>query len=222
MVPTIVRGHRLHGYLNGTKMCPSEFIPVTGEAKYEGELETNPEYEQWIINDQLLMGWLYSSMTEGIATEVMGSTSAAGLYRALEILYGAYSKSKMDDTRILIQTVRKGSTPMGEYLRQKKNWSDILALAGDPYPEAHLVANVLSGLDAEYLSIVVQIEARPSTTWQELQDILLSFDSKIERLQTLTISNKTTKPTNPQAHIVAKNNSGSNSAGRGRGSSNQT
>uniref|UniRef100_A0A803PZP0 Reverse transcriptase Ty1/copia-type domain-containing protein n=1 Tax=Cannabis sativa TaxID=3483 RepID=A0A803PZP0_CANSA len=43
MVSTIVRDHRLHGYLNGIKMCPPEFIPVTGEAKYEGELETNPK-----------------------------------------------------------------------------------------------------------------------------------------------------------------------------------
>uniref|UniRef100_A0A803NZ94 Uncharacterized protein n=1 Tax=Cannabis sativa TaxID=3483 RepID=A0A803NZ94_CANSA len=60
----------------------------------------------------------------------------------------------MDDTRTLIQTVWKGSTPMQEYLREKKNWSDILALTSDPYPEAHLVANMLSGLDAEYLSIM--------------------------------------------------------------------
>uniref|UniRef100_A0A803PCU5 Reverse transcriptase Ty1/copia-type domain-containing protein n=1 Tax=Cannabis sativa TaxID=3483 RepID=A0A803PCU5_CANSA len=73
----------------------------------------------------------------------MGSHSAANQWRNLESLCGAYSKSKMDDTHTLIQTTRKGSTPMSEYLRQKKNWSDMLALAGDPYPEAHLVANVL-------------------------------------------------------------------------------
>ncbi|XP_062104513.1 uncharacterized protein LOC133815719 [Humulus lupulus] len=160
MVSTIVRGHRLEGYLTGAK---------------------------------LLMGWLYSSMTEAIATEVMGLATAAGLWQALENLYGAYSRARMDDLRTYIQTTRKGNLSMTEYLRQKKNWADTLALAGDPYPEAHLVANVLSGLDAEYISIVVQIEARSKTTWQELQDILLSFDSKIERLQTLTCNNSSSK-----------------------------
>uniref|UniRef100_A0A803Q4P4 Integrase catalytic domain-containing protein n=1 Tax=Cannabis sativa TaxID=3483 RepID=A0A803Q4P4_CANSA len=150
MVSTIVRGHRLHGYLNGTLMCPLEFIMV-------------------------------------------GDT-------------------QMDDIRTLIQTTRKGSTPMSEYLRQKKNWSDMLALVGDPYPEAHLVANVLSRLDAEYLSIVLQIEARSNTTWQELQDLLLSFDSKIERLQNLTLNSKTTSSL-PQANMAAKTNNN----GRGRG-----
>uniref|UniRef100_A0A803QE43 Uncharacterized protein n=1 Tax=Cannabis sativa TaxID=3483 RepID=A0A803QE43_CANSA len=169
-------------------MCPPQFILITGEAKYEGELEINPEYEQWIINDQLLMGWLYRSMIEGVATEVMGSTTVAGLWQALESLYGAYSKSKMEKTRTLIQTVRNGTTPMVEYLQQKKNWSDVLALARDPYPEVHLVAN----------------------------DILLSFDIKIERLQTLNTSNKSTRPSSPQANVAAKRNSRGNFASCGR------
>uniref|UniRef100_A0A803QD59 Uncharacterized protein n=1 Tax=Cannabis sativa TaxID=3483 RepID=A0A803QD59_CANSA len=136
----------------------------------------NPAYENWIINDQLLMGWLYSSMTETIATEVMGVASAAGLWQALEQLYGAHSKSKMDETRTLIQVTRKGSTPMIENLRQKKNWADLLALAGEPHPESQLVTNVLSGLDVNYLTIVLQIEARSKTSWRELQELLLSFE----------------------------------------------
>ncbi|KAF4346653.1 hypothetical protein G4B88_009916 [Cannabis sativa] len=34
--------------------------------------------------------------------------------------------------------------------------------------------------------------ARPSTSWQELHDILLSFDSKVERLRAISGTNKTT------------------------------
>lgn len=218
MVSTIVRGHRLHGYLSGTKSCPPEFLPAEGGTGEDDELQINTEYEQWIINDQLLMGWLYSSMSEAIATEVMGSTSAADLWRALENLYGAHSKSKMDDTRTLIQSTRKGSSTMVEYLWQKKNWADILTLAGDPYLVSHLISNVLSGLGIEYISIVTQIEARPSTTWQELQDLLLSFDSKIERLQTLSSTNKATNLVVPQANMVAKSTSTGSSSSRVRGS----
>lgn len=66
----------------------------------------------------------------------------------------AHSKSKMDDTRTAIQTTRKDNTSMVDYLRQKKAWSDVLTLAWDPYTEAHLISNVLSGLDASYLPIV--------------------------------------------------------------------
>ncbi|KAM6545892.1 hypothetical protein CsatB_026628 [Cannabis sativa] len=218
MVSTIVRGHRLDGFLNGTNICPSEFVS-TGSTEEGSETVTtlNPEFENWIVNDQLLMGWLYSSMTETIATEVMGSKSAAGLWHALEQLYGAHSKSKMDDTRTLIQTTKKGSTPMIEYLRQKKSWADSLALAGEPYPEAQLVTNVLSGLDINYLTIVLQIEARTKTSWQELQELLLSFESKVERLQGGSSQGKNhTNFTEPHANYAHRPTQGT----RGRGNNN--
>ncbi|KAF4386308.1 hypothetical protein G4B88_003525 [Cannabis sativa] len=116
MVSTIIRGHRLEGFVNGTRPYPAEFIPTPATA--EGEpgfgVTINPEYEYWIVSDQLLMGWLYSSMTEGITTEVMGCDSSATLWKALENLYDAHSKSKMDDTRTLIQTTRKAGCMLGK------------------------------------------------------------------------------------------------------------
>uniref|UniRef100_A0A803P5A9 Integrase catalytic domain-containing protein n=1 Tax=Cannabis sativa TaxID=3483 RepID=A0A803P5A9_CANSA len=113
-----------------------------------------------------------SSMTESIATEVMGCSTLAALWKALENLYGAHSKSKMDDT----------STPFKH---------------------------------ATYLPIVLQIEARPSITWQELQELLLSFDSKIEHLQNLNGMPKSTSQ--PTANLANR----SQNTGRGRGSNTQ-
>ena len=53
---------------------------------------------------------------------------------------------------------------MADYLRQKRQWADVLALASEPYPEKLLVSNVLSCLDMEYLPIVLQVEVRSSTS----------------------------------------------------------
>ncbi|KAF4393889.1 hypothetical protein F8388_018380 [Cannabis sativa] len=158
----LLLGHKLEGYVNGTRPCPAEFVGVagTGENTLGFGLQLNPEYEHWIVCDQLLTGWLYGSMTEGIATEVMGCTSARSLWVALENLYGAHSRAKMDDTQTKIQTTRKGSTTMANYLRQKRTWADSLELSGDPYLEAHLIANVLSDLDGKYLTIVCLLEAQ--------------------------------------------------------------
>ena len=98
VVNSIVRGHRLDGYLNGGKPKPAELIPVAGAEGQPGfGFQVNPEFEQWVVNDQLLMGWLYGDMTESIAMEVMGCTTSAELWSALEALFGAHSKSKMDE-----------------------------------------------------------------------------------------------------------------------------
>ncbi|KAF4392580.1 hypothetical protein G4B88_015223 [Cannabis sativa] len=86
MVSTVIRGHHLDGFINGSRPCPTEFIttPTATEGESGVDLTINPEYEHWIVSDQLLMGWLYSSMTEGIATEVMGCDTAAALWKSLE------------------------------------------------------------------------------------------------------------------------------------------
>uniref|UniRef100_A0A803QD97 Retrovirus-related Pol polyprotein from transposon TNT 1-94-like beta-barrel domain-containing protein n=1 Tax=Cannabis sativa TaxID=3483 RepID=A0A803QD97_CANSA len=227
MVKAIARGHRLDGYLTGARTMPDEYLPAPDAEGQPGIApEINPEFEPWIVNDQLLMGWLYGSMTEGIATEIMGCSSSAELWSSLEALFGAHSKAKMDEYRTKIQTVRKGSMSMVDYLKQKKQWSDVLTLAGDPYPESLLVSNVLSGLDIEYLPIVLQIEAREKTTWQMLQDLLLSFDSKLDRLSSLSENSKHSNNASPTANLANKSGSGNynpgnnNNKGRGGSSSN--
>ncbi|KAM6552114.1 hypothetical protein CsatB_001922 [Cannabis sativa] len=206
MVSTIIRGHRLDGFINGMRNAPARV--ATGDGQPGFGVRTNPDYEQWVVCDQLLMEWLYGSMTKAIATEVMGCTSARSLWTSLENLYGAHSQAKMDDLRTMLQTTRKGSTTMADYLRQKRSWSDQLALAGDPYPESHLVSNVLSGLDVEYITIVALIEAKNNLTpltWQELQETLLSLDSKLERLGGIGYvkTQGSSSSTPPSAHLAS-------------------
>uniref|UniRef100_A0A803P4I4 Integrase catalytic domain-containing protein n=1 Tax=Cannabis sativa TaxID=3483 RepID=A0A803P4I4_CANSA len=84
MVSTIIRGHRLNGFVNGTRPYPAEFIPTAQQYKESQALE--------LLSIQ----------------KVMGCDSSAALWKALENLYGADSKLKMDDTQTLIQTTRKG------------------------------------------------------------------------------------------------------------------
>ena len=103
VVTSIARGHRLEGYLTGTSLKPLELITTLAvEGQPSFGFQTNPDYEQWVVNDQLLMGWLYGSMTESIAMEVMGCSSSAELWSALESLFGAHSKAKMDEYRTKI------------------------------------------------------------------------------------------------------------------------
>uniref|UniRef100_A0A803P9R6 Retrotransposon Copia-like N-terminal domain-containing protein n=1 Tax=Cannabis sativa TaxID=3483 RepID=A0A803P9R6_CANSA len=182
MVFAIVRGHRLDGYVK--------------------------EFKTWIVNDQLLLGWLYGSMIKTIATEVMGCDAASSLWQALETLFGAHSRVMMDEYRTKIQTTRKGSMSMADYLRQKRQWADVLALAGEPYLEKQLVSNILSSLDIEDLPIVLPVEAKVSTSWQELQDILLSFDNKLNRLTTLSGATKNLNLSSPSANVAATKPSG--------------
>ncbi|KAK2636339.1 hypothetical protein Ddye_031135 [Dipteronia dyeriana] len=57
------------------------------------------------------------SFTIKLGTQVMGNTSSTNLWKTLENMYEAHSNSKMNTVRTSIQTTRKGSSLMDEYLK---------------------------------------------------------------------------------------------------------
>lgn len=69
----IIKGHNLEGFILGTNLCPDETISVQVGAEDGGQTETkaNPEYQKWKSMDQLLLGWLYTTMTAEIVMKVM-------------------------------------------------------------------------------------------------------------------------------------------------------
>lgn len=103
---SILRSYKLEGHLLGTKPCPprvisqvtegngnngaatgveasSSEVPTSGASSTTVEAAINPLYEAWITTDQLLLIWLYNSMTSEIATQVMGFENAKDLWDAI-------------------------------------------------------------------------------------------------------------------------------------------
>ncbi|KAL2506579.1 Uncharacterized protein Adt_22200 [Abeliophyllum distichum] len=73
MIMPIIKGHNLEAFILGTKKCPPEFIgsqTITNDGE-RVEMLPNLEHIKWISTDQLLMGWLYSSMTPEIANGLL-------------------------------------------------------------------------------------------------------------------------------------------------------
>ncbi|XP_022842004.1 uncharacterized protein LOC111365701 [Olea europaea var. sylvestris] len=104
MILPIIRGHNLEGHILGTKLCPLEFISTqtTGEAGASVKVTQNPQYSQWMFIDQLLIGWLYSSMTPEIAMRVMGSSNSNQLWTTVN---ESYVKLLADNLEVAGKTI---------------------------------------------------------------------------------------------------------------------
>lgn len=99
----ILRSYILEGHLTDDKSCPPETIEVVApetivhsEGSSSGTsrttvMKTNPNFEAWAIIDQLILGWLYNSMTHEVATQVMGFIKEK-TYERLFSLYLAYNQ----------------------------------------------------------------------------------------------------------------------------------
>jgi hypothetical protein len=75
---------------------------------------------------------------------------------------------------------------MEEYLVKMKNLADKLKLAGSPISNSDLIIQTLNGLDSEYNPMVVKLSDQTSLTWVDLQAQLLTFESRLDQLNSLT------------------------------------
>ncbi|KAJ0043243.1 hypothetical protein Pint_19064 [Pistacia integerrima] len=166
LVLPVIRGHKSVGYIFGTKPCPPEYLPRTTPGS--AVKIPNPDYEDRISNDQLLLGWLYSTMNLDMASQLMQELTSKELWDAAKELSSAHTKSRVIYYKGELQKTRKGGMKMEEYLTTMKAFSDNLTVAGSPISLSDLITQILSGLDAEYTLIVVQLSDKESLSWIEL------------------------------------------------------
>lgn len=185
IVIPILKSYKLEGHLSGKIPAPEMTIVLPpSEDEPEGLKIPNPEYDIWLAADQLLVGWLYNSMTPEIATQVMGHDEAKKLWDSVQEYYGVQSRSQEDYNRLMLQQTRKGTMKMYEYLDTMKKYYDNLQIAGFPMDMCSFISHVTAGLDDEYTPIVCVIRNQ-NMSWSEIQLELLSFEQRQERLQAL-------------------------------------
>ena len=146
-----IRGNGLEGYIDGSRICPSQFL--SPEARSEGsssssiEGQESPEYAAWRRQDQLLLSWILSSMNVDILSLVVSSKTSFELWKNLEKQFGSESMTMKVHLKMLLSNLRKGSLTMSEYFTKLKSVTDGLALAGSPMHDLDLITHLITGLD---------------------------------------------------------------------------
>lgn len=85
IVLPILRSYKLEGHLTRKTIKPEHTIVVPpSEEDPEGLMMPNPELDVWLMADQLLVGWLYNSMTPEVAAQVMGHDDAQTLWTSIQ------------------------------------------------------------------------------------------------------------------------------------------
>jgi hypothetical protein len=69
-----LRGQHLFGFLDGSRPAPLQTITVT--AADVSTLQPNPDYHTWLVQDQMILSALISSLTENILAYVVRCTTS--------------------------------------------------------------------------------------------------------------------------------------------------
>jgi hypothetical protein len=84
-VLTALRGARLEGHVLGTSVPPeAELEQKEGEKGEKTVRVPNPAYGEWFATDQQVLGFLFSSLTREIRSQVAGAPTAAAAWKTIE------------------------------------------------------------------------------------------------------------------------------------------
>ncbi|KAG6784643.1 hypothetical protein POTOM_010341 [Populus tomentosa] len=169
----ILRGHGLLGYVTNKITCPDSTI-----AGADGVLQPNPAAATWLRTDQLILGWINSSLSDGPLSQVINSESCHDAWTVLETLYGSHTRDRIQQMKGELQTLSKGSYSLEDYLHKAKSLALSLRGAGKPMDDDDLIVCILRGLGSEFDPIIAALNAR---------DMFPSLEGVISKLRDFEI-----------------------------------
>ncbi|KAG7593481.1 Reverse transcriptase RNA-dependent DNA polymerase [Arabidopsis thaliana x Arabidopsis arenosa] len=176
----------LLGYVTGALARPPPTVVVrNGEQVTE---TNNPEFLKWMQTDQLIMAWIFGSLSEDTLKSVYGLRSSQEVWFYLAKKYNRVSATRKLDIQRKIQTTTKGTRSLAQYLSEIKALCDQLDSIGAPISEQEKIYGVLSGVGREYESIVTVIEESmdlpTSPSFEDVLYKLTNFDDKLQKYET--------------------------------------
>ncbi|KZV28357.1 hypothetical protein F511_11183 [Dorcoceras hygrometricum] len=153
-------------------------------------------------------------MTEVVQAQMIGCVSSTQLWSRVTHLFAMRSKAKVMQYKLHIQTLKKGSLSMKDYLGKMKHYMDVLAACGHPLSDDDQVLYILAGVGLEYDSVVVHVTSKiESLSISEVGALLLAHEARIESYNSDVASPSINVATFPKRYASPPQNS----RGRGRG-----
>ncbi|KAJ8636432.1 hypothetical protein MRB53_010699 [Persea americana] len=172
------RAHGLIASVDGSSSCLSEFL-VDQNGKITDEI--NPEYSSWIQHDQNFLCWINATLSENVLAHVVGLKTSREVWLALERRFASLSRSHVIQLKTKLQSLKKGSMNITDYLQKIKHIADSLAAVLCPVDEEDLIIHTLNGLPQEYAAFKTSIRTRSSPiSLEELHVLLLCEELNIE------------------------------------------
>ncbi|KAL5766650.1 hypothetical protein ACOSP7_017267 [Xanthoceras sorbifolium] len=185
-VLSTINAFDLEDYIDSSKSPPTQFINVqvdNGNGGSRIEQQPNREYHKWRKSDQILLFWLISTLSQNVVEQVTKCKSSLEAWTKFPNLYSRRSMTKILQLRQKLQTIKKCSNSISDFILQIKNIDYALSTAGDEISERDVLLSLMHGVGHKYDVIVVLISSQRSTvSLEDVQFLLLMHKQRIESL----------------------------------------
>ncbi|KAF5452112.1 hypothetical protein F2P56_027145 [Juglans regia] len=165
-----LKGHQLYGYVDRTLPKPPSTINAA----------VNPAYTRWLLQDQLIISAINSSLSNNVLSHVLECTTSHEVLTTLQNLFAAQSSAHVVHIQYQLATLKKGSESISKYYQKAISLAASLGAAGHPVSQSQFSIYLLAGLGSDYESIVTSITTRPEPlSSHQIYSFLLNHESRL-------------------------------------------
>jgi hypothetical protein len=199
-----IRMAQFEGFLDGSKKAPEKNLEIE---KYSKKLTVpNPDYAVWHVRDHHILTYLVTSLSREVLAGVASNATAVTMWAAISRSFASQLWSRVLHLRNQLVATRKGDISITSYFSTMRGYVDEMVAAGKPLDDDDVVSYILNGLDADYNSLIEQVNGMTKTISPEtLYSRLLDTEARVA----------SQKMQREQYHMVA------NAAARGGGGRNR-
>jgi hypothetical protein len=158
-VEPFLKGHDLHGFIDGTNTPPSPQVSTSPNGTLT--ISTNPDTVLWWLRqDQLILSMLMSSISDDMLPQVINCKTAQELWNTLDQIFTFESQARTLNLCLQLTTAKKGNLSVFDYFCKIKQIVATFAAASYPVSEYEFTASLLGGLGSEYDLFVTSVTTR--------------------------------------------------------------
>ncbi|KAF5458061.1 hypothetical protein F2P56_022125 [Juglans regia] len=157
---------------------PSSSINV--QLNGQDEVQVNPSFHHWHLQDQLILSALSSSLFEKTLSHVVKCKTSREMWLSLERMFASTTHAWITNILFQLATLKKGALFIADYFQQFSTLADTLAAVDRPLNDYELIYFLLAGLGPEYDSFVTSVTTRVEhLSVEDLYDHLLAHEKAL-------------------------------------------
>ncbi|KAL5803075.1 hypothetical protein ACOSQ4_031380 [Xanthoceras sorbifolium] len=181
-----IRALDLEDYISPSVSAPPKLIEVLSHDEQGSSTikhKINPAFAVWKKADQILLCWLLGTLSPSVLGQVTRCITSLEMWTKLERVYSQQSMARILQLRQQLQSIKKGSDSISDFVLKLKNIGDALLEAGEDVSERDLLLALMNGVSHEYDSVVVLISSQQHTMpLDDAQFLFLMHEQRIESL----------------------------------------
>jgi hypothetical protein len=150
----ILKSHDLMGIVDGSELCPPQFLPSTANKE---EASVNLAFSLWVKKDQFILNWINITLAESVVSTIYGLQTSHQVWKFLATKFASPSRTRIAQLRRQLQTLQQGSKSCAEYVNFAKLLAHQLATVGKAIDEDELITYILGGLHPSFNPFVVSL-----------------------------------------------------------------